>query len=495
MNKLGKLAVALAMAFSVGAAMTASAKEYSLKEGDDLEATLATARADGKERIALPVDFSATCGKVKPVNGVGQPPMVGALSDWSMMHYLKEAGIPYSRLHDVGGWLGGGLYVDIPNLFPDFDADENDPGNYRFVYTDDLMKALTDNGVEPFFRLGVTIENFVGKGFPPVRCMPPKDFAKWARICEHVIRHYTEGWANGFRYKIAYWEIWNEPENDKENGFKSNPCWNGPFDEFVRFYGTVAPYLKEKFPHLKIGGYGGCGFYAGVGSKHVVAANASAHHAHFIECAHAFFKAARDNRWPLDFFSYHSYSEPGEALRQVAFADSILTAYGFTPEKTERIFNEWLPEPRQESLGTAKQAALIAAELIGLQYGPCDVACLYDARCGLGRYSPLFNPLTLKPHKAYYVFKAFNELRKLGTAVKVPELTKGVAIAAATDGKDRAALLVANISGRPWPNALCFEGWKIDEARVIDERRMYETGVFPAEIPNDTVWLVKLRRD
>ena len=50
------------------------------------------------------------------------------MSDWSMMHYLKEAGIPYSRLHDVGGWLGGGLYVDIPNLFPDFDADENDPG-------------------------------------------------------------------------------------------------------------------------------------------------------------------------------------------------------------------------------------------------------------------------------------------------------------------------------------------------------------------------------
>ena len=46
MNKLGKVAVALAMAFSVGAAMTASAKEYVLKEGDDLEKTLVTARAD-----------------------------------------------------------------------------------------------------------------------------------------------------------------------------------------------------------------------------------------------------------------------------------------------------------------------------------------------------------------------------------------------------------------------------------------------------------------
>ena len=76
------------------------------------------------------VDFSRDIGPVKPVNGVGQPPMVGKLSGWPMFHYLKEAGIPYSRLHDVSGWLGGGLFVDIPNLFPDFDADENDPKNY-----------------------------------------------------------------------------------------------------------------------------------------------------------------------------------------------------------------------------------------------------------------------------------------------------------------------------------------------------------------------------
>ena len=115
-------------------------------------------------QVVVETDVGKSIGPVKPVNGVGQPPMIGALGSWSMMHYLKEAGIPYSRLHDVGGWLGGGLYVDIPNLFPDFDADENDPRNYRFVYTDSLIKALVENGVEPFFRLGVTIENFVERG-------------------------------------------------------------------------------------------------------------------------------------------------------------------------------------------------------------------------------------------------------------------------------------------------------------------------------------------
>ena len=169
---------------------------------------LLTAGALCAPAAEVKIDFSKAVGPVKPVNGVGQPPLVGKLADYPMFHYLKEAGIPYSRLHDVGGWLGGGLFVDIPVVFPNFDADENDPKSYRFAYTDSLLKALDKCNVEPFFRLGVTIENFVSRGYPPINILPPKDFAKWGRICEHVIRHYTEGWADGFKMKITYWEIW-----------------------------------------------------------------------------------------------------------------------------------------------------------------------------------------------------------------------------------------------------------------------------------------------
>ena len=396
-------------------------------------------------QAVVETDVDCHLGPVKPVNGVGQPPMIDALGSWSMMHYLKEAGIPYSRLHDVGGWLGGGLYVDIPNLFPDFDADENDPRNYRFVYTDSLVKALVENGVEPFFRLGVTIENFAGRGFPPVNIQPPKDFAKWARICEHVIRHYTDGWADGFRFKITYWEIWNEPENMSEPD--KNTMWRGTFDEYMRFYGTAASHLKSKFPHLKIGGYGSCGFYAGVGSERVAAANSSPRMQYFLDCANEFLAAARDYGWPLDFFSFHSYSAPAEAMRQVRFADELLSRYGFGPDKCERIFNEWLPSPWLGVLGTVKQAADVAAELICLQNGPCDLACIYDARCSHGQYSPLFNPLTQKPHKAYYAFMAFNELRKAGTAVRCTSSAPDLYVAAAT-GNGFFALMVANTCDR-----------------------------------------------
>ena len=49
--------------------------------------------ACGAVRAGTVVDFGATCGKVKPVNGVGQPPMIGMPADAPLFHYLGEAGI------------------------------------------------------------------------------------------------------------------------------------------------------------------------------------------------------------------------------------------------------------------------------------------------------------------------------------------------------------------------------------------------------------------
>ena len=85
--------------------------------------------------------------------------------------------------------IGGNRYVDIPNLFRDFDADENDPSGYDFAFTDELLRAMHAYDLAPVFRLGVTIENQTH--IKAYRIRPPKDFHKWARICEHVVRHYN----------------------------------------------------------------------------------------------------------------------------------------------------------------------------------------------------------------------------------------------------------------------------------------------------------------
>ena len=195
-------------------------------------------------------------GTVRPVHGVGQPPFAGM--DFSKFRYLSEAGIPFSRLHDVGGYQGQNRFVDIPNIFRDFDADPALPENYDFAFTDKLMEALVAAGVEPYYRLGVTIEN--DAAIKAYRIHPPRDSLKWAKICEGIIRHYTEGWADGYRYGIRYWEIWNEPENGMQ-GDKPNMMWTGTMEEYFELYRVSTVYLKEKFPHLKFGGYAACGFY------------------------------------------------------------------------------------------------------------------------------------------------------------------------------------------------------------------------------------------
>ena len=61
------------------------------------------------------VNFNKTVGQIKPMHAVGQPPFSGGFLsfDFSHIQYLKDANIPYSRLHDVGGDFGGNRFVDV----------------------------------------------------------------------------------------------------------------------------------------------------------------------------------------------------------------------------------------------------------------------------------------------------------------------------------------------------------------------------------------------
>ncbi len=429
------------------------------------------------------VDFSKPVRPMKPMHGVGQPPQVG----WSyhLFHYLKEAGIPFSRLHDVGGHHGKNAYVDIPNLFRDFDADETDPKNYDFTFTDRLIAELVKNDVEPFFRLGITIENLAH-----IRCYrtyPPKDFAKWARICEHVIRHYTEGWANGFTYKIRYWEIWNEPDNHQD--IQQNSMWTGTWQQYMELYDVTAKHLKKCFPHLKIGGYASCGFYAAAKSPTVKAANSSPRTQYFVDCYLEFLKFVKERKSPMDFFSFHTYSDVKEALRQIDWGIDTLHAYGFT--NVETSVNEWLPRVSHASLGTASQAAAVCGEMIGMQQSRLDNAMIYDGRCGVGNYSPLFNPMTYKPHKAYYALKAFNEAYKLKYEVASTTSHPDVYALAAGDAKG-GVVLVANISKAKIPFKPELGGRRVVSCMLTDDTHTYEKAPVPQELPPHSFVLLRV---
>ena len=169
------------------------------------------------------------------MHGLNHGPLTGNLK-YDARHLFREAGIPYTRLHDVEYPYGSGEYVDIPCIFKNFDADVEDPASYNFDLTDDYMEAITETGCKPLYRLGVSIEHPAKKRY----IYPPRNYLKWAKICEHVIRHYNEGWADGFHMDIGYWEIWTEPNHCK----KENPLmWGGDMPEFARFYDADGPFL------------------------------------------------------------------------------------------------------------------------------------------------------------------------------------------------------------------------------------------------------------
>lgn len=402
--------------------------------------------------VKINFDFTRRLGKIKPMHCVNQPPILG-WDNFEMFHYLKEAHIPYSRLHDVGGAFGKMLYVDIPNLFRDFDADENKPENYDFTFTDNLFKAFADNGVKPFFRLGVTIENRAN--VKKYRVYPPKDFAKWARICEHVVAHYNEGWADGFKYGIEYWEIWNEADDrgDPESSF----MWCGTFAEYCRLYDVTAKHLKAKFPKIKVGGFASCGFYGIKGHEHQpfsipedwVPNPKGSDSIYFIKCALDFLDYVRDHESPLDFFSFHSYAPMGDLLDQTECIALELKKRKIHPEL---ILDEWLPSPGLYRIFKPEQNSEIAATLIGGQHSALDMLVLYDARCAAHNpYAPLFNPMTIKPEGAYYALQYFGELYRRGHETEVSAVGEadGLHMCAASSGKKDGAVMLVNTGVKP----------------------------------------------
>ncbi|MBQ9545503.1 MAG: hypothetical protein IJV00_10305 [Clostridia bacterium] len=419
---------------------------------------------------------SAPVGRVKPVHGVGQPPMLGL--DCSMFSYLKDAGVPFSRLHDVGGWFGGNMFADIPNLFRDFDADPEDPESYDFTFTDILIKNLVENGIEPFFRLGVTIENF--SAIKAYRIFPPKDPEKWARICEGVIAHYNEGWADGFRCGIRYWEIWNEPDNEPD--IAENHMWRGTKEQFYELYDVASKHLKKRFPDIMIGGYASCGFYD-LKKSFISEANSSPRFEYFIEFFDGFLDYIVSHGSPLDFFSWHSYDSPENNAVYARYARKRLDEAGF--EKTESICNEWNRSSRLR--GQPKHAALTAASIISFDLSPVDSAMFYDARVDRSRFGSLFDPLSYKPLVSYYVFIAFNELYQLKNRLDVAGVPEGVWADAATDGK-RTLVLIANPTDETKQIAL---DKKILSCRAIDGARKLEEAPFDGSIAPDTVLLIE----
>ena len=381
--------------------------------------------------------------------------------------------------------------MDIPNIFPDFNADPTDPASYDFACTDHYLDMIEAAGTKVFYRLGHRIEHEIKK----YGTLPPKDFHKWAVICEHIIRHCTQGWANGHKRDILYWEIWNEPDLRYGQPIASCPTWGGTKEQFFELYHVAATHLKKCFPHLKIGGPAVSGS---------------------MNWSRAFLSQLKA---PLDFFSWHIYTNtPEKIIARAEAMRALLDEYGF--QSTESILNEWNyvrswdPAPLRYSYAQqnrSKGASFTLATMCAAQSSSIDMLMYYDARPATN-WNGMFD-LTQVEHSTltgYYPFPMFNALYRMGTEVASITDDPAVYVCAARDEGNAAVVLTHYVDDdAAEKKPVCMELVGLGERTeaefylLDDEHRLtlmqkisFAGGSFSWEIgvPNHTCYLILMKK-
>ena len=418
--------------------------------------------AQSNDTATLPeftVDVSKTMGGFKPLNGVNGGPRIRLGNAFDNSEYFKTFGPPHVRLHDTR--YSDEETVDIHTIFPNFDADENDPANYHFQKTDLYIKSILDLGAKVIFRLGESIEH----GEPKFYIHPPADFEKWARICSRIVQHYNMGWAEGFHWDIQYWEIWNEPD--------IADCWSGTQEQYLQLYEITAKTLKKLDANLKVGGP-------------TIAFNMDS------ELGEAFLKHCKNTNSPLDFVSYHIYSKStDDFMKRIEISNATIRKHGF--KDVEISLSEWNYIPywpdgknREASRDVFAQttgatgSAFTVSVLSYMQDTELDMAQYYSAFGTIFRIG-LFDESGI-PKKAIHALEAYHKMVQLGTRVSTSGNNQetGVSIIASTDlGEGKTAVLISTfdddvsryklqIKNVPFKNELKCSEYVLDDTHNLD---------------------------
>jgi xylan 1,4-beta-xylosidase len=323
----------------------------------------------------LTVNALATTGRLRSLAGVNGAPAPGmhkpekfTFGGWNMPEQIdaergyREAHIDLVRTHDAYGpgdidsrfetneAPGGALISaqrDVYTLFPDPNADPENPASYRFGPTDKLVSSIVAVGAQAIFRLGRS------EGSDPT---PPRDFDRYASIAKHIVLHYNRGWANGYRYGIRYWEIWNEPDLGKI-------FWSGTAPQYFSLYSKIARAVKQADPGVLVGG------------PAIAKPNDASPY------RDAFMEYVQKTHTPLDFYSWHWYAtdseDPLDFVRIAKDLRARLDRHGL--RHTQSILSEWNYGLSAKPPSPLMRASFIASSLIYMEDAPVDAATLYRA--------------------------------------------------------------------------------------------------------------------
>ena len=97
------------------------------------------------DATSVTIDPAQILGPVKYMNAVNNGPKKAPPSQRSEnFTAYRAARIPFARIHDANysSAYGAPHTVDVSAVFPDFDADADDPRSYDFVRTDAYLQTI-----------------------------------------------------------------------------------------------------------------------------------------------------------------------------------------------------------------------------------------------------------------------------------------------------------------------------------------------------------------
>lgn len=369
----------------------------------------------------LVLTLGEAVGTIRPLLGVNLGPMAqGDAGNADLTEAYTSLGVTQIRTHDYYGPL------DMATLYPDQSADPLDPASYDFAASDAFFKQILAGGFEPYLRLGDSYN--ATAGFPTASPRAPTNLRNWVSAAVEVVRHYRE-LANG---RLRYVEIWNEPDNTQ--------FWDGDRRSFHQLFTDTASALKNEFPDLKIGG-------PGLTPAGALTPQGQAFTRSLLDAAQA-------RNTPLDFFSWHMYSnDPGQYVTAARFYRSELDSRGFTA--VESHITEWNTADRDQVSGLSPEAArlggqgaaLLSAAWIVLQNEGVAVSTFYRGP------DPTLSNLTFyglyyadgRPKRAGLVFGFWSQMAnhpvRLSAALDSDD---GLWVLAGRDTTGEAAVLLAN---------------------------------------------------
>jgi len=254
----------------------------------------------GPAEVSVSVDLAKTLGAYKPIGswfgydeidytfGEKGQQLLGELARMSPVpvtiraHHLLTSGNGVGKLK----WSSTNVFTLGPDGKPIYD----------YTVLDKIFDVYKANGVRPFVELGFMPKDLSSSteqyehDYPRTVSgavqAPPKDYAMWEDLVQHVVAHFVERYG---RAQVATWyfEVWNEPDI----GY-----WQGTEKDYFKLYDYAVAGARKALPGAIVGGPAS----TGPGSPKSVAMLTD----FLAHCANDK-SAATGGPIPVDFVSFH----------------------------------------------------------------------------------------------------------------------------------------------------------------------------------------------